>query len=710
MNVAVLDLETSKKPILNPWQKGSYLSTIGIRVYLEDAGTYYKEWVWYHGDKPGITEQDRLNIVFELQEEIDKLGPDGLLVGHNIKFDANWLKTINVDISGVHLWDTMITEFMLLGQDKTLAQDLSSCCARRDIPIKTDVMKTYWDAGRNTHEIPLKKVVLPYQKNDIEITALLFKEQWIKLRRHDTLRKLAQVRSDCLHVVTDIEINGMNFDRELAEKYVAKFQAELDLNTSELRTYFKRGDININSGRDLSAALFGGTLKRERFIPRVYERNVTYKEPYKFTYKSGKQKGMTITKTRNRTLRELTCKKVREEYEVTLGGVGFVPDPSTEGKDRDKNPNGIFQTNKDVLKLLKSNSKVTTRTTKLRILELLLYRSKIGQFTKTFVGTKEDSGLFYKADISRDGWLHPSYNQTIASTGRFTSSGPNGQNFPRSKADEDGFSNPLKRCFTASRLNGLILVVDLSQLEWRVAAWLSQDPVAMQEIRDGVDCHLDNAIRFFGDAKFRQDAKIFTFRLLYGGSAYGFFMDPKMPNFTQKKWNDIVRQYQQKYHVLTRWQEMNITQVGQDKGWLYSPTGRIYKIPMEEHRKYKGTWIYQETCIKNYPVQGTATGDIVPLVMNEIQRRMALNYGRCMSTNWMGQVHDSVLFDTIGAEVKWMAMTCIQVFEDLPKLMKDAWGLDFNLPMTGEAEWGPNYGDMTHSVKHEEGQWLLKAA
>jgi DNA polymerase I-like protein with 3'-5' exonuclease and polymerase domains len=707
MNVIVVDLETSKKPIFHPWMKDAYLSTIGMKVYLEGQAPYYKEWVWYHGEMMGITEKHRLRVTFEMQEEIDKLGSSGVLVGHNIKFDVNWLKWYNVDVSEVHLWDTCMTDFMLSGQDKTLDQDLSSCCSRRGIAVKTDIVKTYWDAGKNTHEVPLK-ILLPYMKNDIDITALLFKEQWIQLKRQDTLRKLCTVRNDCLHVVTDIEINGMPFDQELAHGYVDLFQKDLEMSNSELRTYFKRGDLNIGSGRDLSAALFGGTLKRQRNEPKMFDKQVTYKEPYQFTYRSGKMKGMTVWKTRNRKLKEICCKKVTVDYEVPLAGVGFKADPKTEGKDRDKNPNGIYQTNKDVLKTLTSNSKITTRTTKLRILELLLHRSKIGQFTQTFVGTKKNTGLFYQASLSDDGWLHPSYNQSIASTGRFTSSGPNGQNFPRSKEDEDGFSNPLKKCFIASRLNGLILVIDLSQLEWRVAAWLSQDPVAMKEIRDGVDCHLDNAIKFFGDAKYRQDAKIMTFRLLYGGGAYAFFMDPKMPNFTQKKWNDIVKQYCQKYHVLMRWQEMNIIAVGQNQGWLYSPTGRVYRIPKEEHRKYPGTWIYKDTCIKNYPVQGTATGDIVPLVMNELHYRMNQDIIRCMSTNWMGQVHDSVIFDTIQQEVKWVAMTAINVFEDLSLLIKDAWNLNFNLPMTGEATWGPNYGDQTSSVVHEGGQWLLK--
>jgi DNA polymerase I-like protein with 3'-5' exonuclease and polymerase domains len=472
---------------------------------------------------------------------------------------------------------------------------------------------------------------------------------------------------------------------------------------SELVKIFGRDDINIKSGPELSACLFGGNLKREKHVPELYTRNATLKDPYPFTYRSGKKQGLTVIKFKNRTVRELTCKRKRVEYEVPISGIGFTPPKKTETA-----TDGVWQTNKDVLKILScNNGGSSTVATKRRVLDILLHRSKIQQFVQTFVGAKKDSGLFFRQDLNSDWLLHPNYNQTVASTGRFTSSGPNGQNFPRSKEDEDGFSNPLKQCFISTRPGGLILVIDLSQLEWRVAAWLSQDPVAMREILDGIDCHLDNAITFFGDAKYRQDAKIMTFRLLYGGSAYAFFMDPKMPDFTLKKWNDIERQYKQKYNVLTAWQDMNIIRVGQDKGWLQSPTGRIYHIPQEESKKYPGVWVYKETCIKNYPVQGGATGDIVPLAMNEIWSRMQLDPSAYQSTNWMGQVHDSMLFDTMPHEVKRVAHLGITVFEDLPKIISDLWNVDFNLPMTGEAEWGPSYGDMTHSVKHEGGLWQL---
>jgi hypothetical protein len=311
---------------------------------------------------------------------IDSLGPDGLLVGHNLKFDANWLKWHNVDLTGVKWWCTAIGDHMLAGQVKSRKYDLSTCCEGRDIPVKTDVVKTYWDAGRNTDTVPLS-TLLPYMKNDIDITALLFKSQYKQMVGQTNLMKLFRVRNDCLQSVSDIEINGMPFDRATAEKHVAKFQGEVDLMDSELKTIFNRADINLRSGPELSACLFGGNLQREKYVPDLYTRNATLKEPYKFTYRSGKNMGLTITKYKNRTVRELTCKRRRLEYEVPISGIGFTPADKTE-----TSVSGVFQTNKDVLKMLKCNNKGSTVATKRRVLEILLHRSKIAQFTQTFSG------------------------------------------------------------------------------------------------------------------------------------------------------------------------------------------------------------------------------------------------------------------------------------------------------------------------------------
>ena len=699
MRVGILDLETSMAPLHKPWIEDSYLCSCGFQYY-SPGKSYYKDWVLDH-DEIVVDEVARRARMFEIQDCIDSVD---LLVGHNFKFDMDWLKWYNVDLSNVKVWDTKLAQFMLWGQDKTRPNTLNDCCDFWNIPTKFNKVKTYWDAGRDTRTIPLD-TLLPYQKQDVLITGELFKAQYRLLKKkYPQLFKLVEVRNQCLHPVTDIEITGMPFDRETAEYHVKQFTDELKITDAELLTYFGRGDINIASGHELSAALFGGKLKRTREIPVIYSKNVTYKEPYKFTYKSGKNKGLTITKTRNKTLRGIFAKKGKEDYEIDLTGVGFTPPEKTETA-----AEGVYQTNKNVLKRLKCNSKGgTTIKLKRKVLDLLVHRSKIGKFTETFVGAKKDSGLLYQSNRTTYGRVYPSYNQAVAATGRFTSSNPNGQNFPRSKEDEDGFTNPLKTVFIASRPGGLILVIDLSQLEWRVAAWLSQDPVALQEILNDIDCHLDNAINFFGDAKYRQAAKIMTFRLLYGGSAYAFFMDPLMPDFSQKKWNDIVDSYRHKYHVLTLWQQMNITQVARDNGYLYSPTGRIYKIPKVENKRYPGVWTYSDTCIKNYPVQGTATGDFVPLAMNLIWDRFQAEPWKYQSTNWMGQVHDSIIFDTMPHEVKQVAHMGISCFEQLPAEINRIFGLNVNIPLTGEAEAGPNYGDMCWSVKHVAGQWITK--
>ena len=90
MNIAVIDVETSKKPIFHPWQKDAYLSTIGLKMYHDSKpGEYqYFEWVWYHNESPNITQEDRLQITFELQEQIDRLEQEAeIITRSNIKLD-----------------------------------------------------------------------------------------------------------------------------------------------------------------------------------------------------------------------------------------------------------------------------------------------------------------------------------------------------------------------------------------------------------------------------------------------------------------------------------------------------------------------------------------------------------------------------------------------------------------------------------------------
>jgi DNA polymerase I-like protein with 3'-5' exonuclease and polymerase domains len=707
--VVVLDVETSKKPILHPWQKGSFLSLVGASVFgrdLPSEGVHYS-WLFTHDEQR--PEVNVATIRKELQGFFDcyfQPGKDTLLVGHNIKFDMNWLKSQHLDLHDVRIWDTQIAEYMLCGQRKDMSYSLNAACQRRDIELKQDAVKTYWEAGINTDKIPLH-ILSPYLAQDIKITAELFKKQYAEARVHvnKNFMKLLRLRCDTLHIITDMELNGMAFDRVTAEQWTKKFRKDLESSTNMLLSIFGQDDINLDSGPELSACLYGGKLKRTRKVPYVYTKNVIVKEPYKYMYRSGKRKGQIVTKYKNRTLKMLTCRPRNVDYEVPVKGVGFTPPKGSETATE-----GVYQTNKDVLRQLTcSGKRGLPAVDKKEVIRLLMHRSKIEKFVNTFEGKKQDTGLYYKADRNIDGYLHPLYNQTVTSTGRLSSSGDmNGQNTARSGQDDEGFSNPMKACFPSRLKGGSIVVGDLAQLEWRIAAWLSQDPVMIAEIKSGVDIHAKNAQDIFGDVKYRQVSKIKTFRSLYGGTPYAYYMDPAFPNFSLRKWQAIEDGFRRKYVVLHQWQEQNISSVGQNDGWLYSPTGRAFLVPQEPHKKYPGVMVYKETCIKNYPVQGTATADVMPLAMHVVDKRIKHAWDIFKGVLWIGQVHDSCVFDSPGTvSVHQLAELIIRAYEDLPMIISKYWGLDMNIPLTGDVTWGPTYGNQIYKMKHnlETDQW-----
>jgi DNA polymerase I-like protein with 3'-5' exonuclease and polymerase domains len=236
----------------------------------------------------------------------------------------------------------------------------------------------------------------------------------------------------------------------------------------------------------------------------------------------------------------------------------------------------------------------------------------------------------------------------------------------------------------------MIVDADCAQLEWRVAAELSQDQVMIADIIANRDCHTDNATDYFGNESFRQDAKIFSFRMIYGGTAYAFFMDRKMPNFSQKKWNEIVDSFKTKYYGLTNWQDRNYDLVTQ-QGWLQTFTGRIYQFKPELQKD--GSWIYEKPSICNYPVQGTATGDIVPLVMIQICRE--LKKRELFEVKPINQVHDSIVFDSPKKHVDELAEICYYYFRRLPQSIKEFWGYDWKTPMDGELKVGNDWSTMT---------------
>jgi DNA polymerase-1 len=181
----------------------------------------------------------------------------------------------------------------------------------------------------------------------------------------------------------------------------------------------------------------------------------------------------------------------------------------------------------------------------------------------------------------------------------------------------------------------------------------------------------------------RNDAKIFNFRMIYGGSPYGFYMDTKMPDKPLKWWKKVVFGFENKYYRLTGWQQDNITNVMRH-GCLRIKTGRKFvfnKVGQE----------YNERQIKNYPVQGLAGGDILPLLAVIIRRGMQK---ASLESRMILTVHDSIVFDVLIKEKERLIKLIEIVLNNLVNYIKSYYNISWSADLAGEIEVGPNYADL----------------
>ena len=253
----------------------------------------------------------------------------------------------------------------------------------------------------------------------------------------------------------------------------------------------------------------------------------------------------------------------------------------------------------------------------------------------------------------------------------------------------------------------MLLNCDARQLEWVCAMYWAQDPIGMQEIINGIDIHGDNQARF--KLPSRLAAKTLCFKIIYGGSGYGFATDPHTGLIGNEKfWNDKIEQFYQKYKSLHAWHKQLYERVTLANGKLDLPTGRSYQFSPEIRRGAgsRGEVSYPRTKILNYPVQGLAA-DLMSIARVSLHKRLkamdlAIGEGP-MSMNfngilWVNTVHDSIVLDikpelwyTISPE---LVNVIEQVFLDIPNNVKRLFEIEFNLPVRCEITYGKNWKEM----------------
>ena len=323
-----------------------------------------------------------------------------------------------------------------------------------------------------------------------------------------------------------------------------------------------------------------------------------------------------------------------------------------------------FSVNKKMLEVLQHVTKRNDSMEAYNFLADIQRLSSLDTYLSSFV-----DGI--KIHTKTDGMLHVRLLQHRTATGRFSGADPNMQNMPR------GGTFPVKKVFVSRWKGGKILEADFAQLEFRTAAFLSQDKIAMKEIEDGFDVHsyTANVITESGQKISRQEAKAHTFAPLYGATGFG------RTNAEAK----YYEQFTKKYKEIALWHS-RLAKEAINTRKIRIPSGREFSFPDVE-RRVNGT-VSHFTQIKNYPVQSFATADIVPLVLMKIDERLSTCKSCIVNT-----VHDSIVIDVHPEEQDQVLFIIKSINNDMKTIIDNYYGINFNVPLLLEAKMGDNWLD-----------------
>jgi len=380
--------------------------------------------------------------------------------------------------------------------------------------------------------------------------------------------------------------------------------------------------------------------------------------------KINKERTEELSKELDRELEELRSRVYR------LAGSTFnINSPSQLGKvlfddlglkPMKKTKTG-FSTSMDVLEELSKSHELPR--------EILNYRS-FYKLKTTYTDTLP------KLINPRTGRIHTSFNQTVTSTGRLSSSDPNLQNIPI----RGEWGTKIREIFIADEGNVLVSA-DYSQIELRILAHMSEDESLVDAFKNSIDIHARTASEIFGvplDAvtpDMRRAAKVVNFGIVYGMSAYGL---SEALSITPKEAAVYIENYFNKHAGVKRFMEHTIQTARQD-AFVTTLLGRIRPLP-EITSTNAAVRQQADRLAVNTPIQGTAA-DLIKIAMVRISKALQ---ARNLSARMLLQIHDELLFEVPEKELN-------ETLELISVEMEAA--LDLSVPLKVEIGWGKNWAE-----------------
>jgi DNA polymerase I-like protein with 3'-5' exonuclease and polymerase domains len=672
MNFLTLDIETTmgdtnpKRASSNPYSPDNEIVAVGVKLRGVDKCATKIVAV---GDSLTLKEG-------EMGATINSF----VLVGHNIKFDLSYIRArfdgglpgYDRWIDRAHIWDTQIAEYVLTQQRNTFA-GLDNLARERGLGGKDSVEFRAPLGARGVPEIELltyleRDLILTEQLAELQMSEATNEQFDLIMQMGNTLKTIVEMEGNGMHVNEDVIIDKLarvGIEQHKIETTLKDWCASVELVEAKPEWY--------NSPNILSCMIFGGSVQ---YVKRTGVG----------LYKTGAKKGKVRYKNRDvkqyfpgfvapgsATVRATKCKRTTKSGEYL-----YSVDEAT-----------LDRISKTCL-LAHTDAELIENITRLRAL-------------------KKAAGTYYEnlLDMHIGGIVHHSINQCATSTGRTSSSQPNLQNIPM--PGEDPVLN-VKECFTSRYgKSGVILEIDFKQLEVCALAWLTRDPQMLSDIRDGIDIHSTIADMIgwdVTDKEVRRKVKTVVFAMIYGAGAKGIAASSGIPEASVKA---IMKTFHRRYpaikpyfieleEIISKAPRYDLLARDGDGNpapmfeWT-SPTGRTYVFNQDAFRPGPAY-----TQVRNYPVQGTATGDIVPVVLGEIgtvlrNASTSINAGVAMVTT----THDSITFDceTRMAMGHLIILLDKEVFSRINNVINARIPtIKWDVPLVVEYEAGPDWGNM----------------
>ena len=567
------------------------------------------------------------------------------LIGQNIKFDLHYLRKAGLTMAYVHhVMDCMVIEHTLYG---TVMASMDKMAAKYGLPLKPTELQEMWDSGVQTEDID-KDFLKNYLLHDIRTTAAIYAKQMDTLRHANgmcswagntnKIVKRLNMKGFVALALQEIEWNGLHVD--LSSLRLAYNATHLDLGDAELAI------------QNIMESLWGATqynkiIKDNKpFGSKLLSATLYGKPPIKYKerqtvgkFKNGKPKTklMDVCATPLPLAQNYVKPPKGTNYNATLG----------------------YSTDKITLKKLLSKHMLGVMHRKL--VESVLKRRGASKLESTYLVPIEEY-------IQRQGEtiIHPTYNQAVANTERLTSSNPNGQNMP----------TKIHSMFTSRYTNGRKVKADWKQIEICALAEECKDRQLIEDLTMGVDVHEATGQTVYGTGysmspEERRDIKGVNFGTIYGGG-------PRTISEQTGVRMSLVEKIQiallDRYKGIENWYYSYAANVNRAlmptnrhgpsgsvvyESIMYSTTGHIYRYETEE--KYGKSMALVPTKIKNRPIQGLATGDLVPmgLVLVFMHQRWYDSTSILSNMIMDNTVHDEMTFDSVDSGLGHKTERCI---------------------------------------------------